>query len=133
MLNEHQLKAIQTTEGHVLVLAGAGSGKTSVITHRIAYLIKEKHVAPTSILGLTFTNKSAEEMRKRVASMVDPSLAKQVILSTFHSFCMRILRKDIDKLGYTKDFSIYDEKETKRLLNQLVQRRTRPRWRSPLA
>ncbi len=120
MLNEHQLKAIQTTEGHVLVLAGAGSGKTSVITHRIAYLIKEKNVAPTSILGLTFTNKSAEEMRKRVASMVDPSLAKQVILSTFHSFCMRVLRKDIDKLGYTKDFSIYDEKETKRLLNQLV-------------
>ncbi len=120
MLNDHQKQAIHTTEGHVLVLAGAGSGKTSVITHRIAHLIKEKNVSPSSILGLTFTNKSAEEMRKRVASMVDPSLAKQVILSTFHSFCMRILRRDIDKLGYTKDFSIYDEKETRRLLNQLV-------------
>jgi superfamily I DNA/RNA helicase len=120
MLNEHQNKAILATEGHVLVLAGAGSGKTSVITHRIAYLIREKQVPPTSILGLTFTNKAAEEMRKRVASMVDPALAKQVTLATFHSFCMRVLRKDIDKLGYTKDFSIYDEKETKRLLNQLV-------------
>ncbi len=120
MLNDHQRKAIQTTEGHVLVLAGAGSGKTSVITHRIAYLIQEKQVNPSSILGLTFTNKAAEEMRKRVASMVDPALAKQVLLSTFHSFCMRILRRDIDKLGYTKDFSIYDEKETRRLLNQLV-------------
>ena len=120
MLNEHQNKAILATEGHVLVLAGAGSGKTSVITHRIAYLIREKQVPPSSILGLTFTNKAAEEMRKRVASMVDPALAKQVTLSTFHSFCMRVLRKDIDKLGYTKDFSIYDEKEIKRLLNQLV-------------
>ena len=120
MLNEHQNKAILATEGHVLVLAGAGSGKTSVITHRIAYLIREKQVPPTSILGLTFTNKAAEEMKKRVASMVDPALVKQVTLSTFHSFCMRVLRKDIDKLGYTKDFSIYDEKEIKRLLNQLV-------------
>ncbi len=120
MLNDHQKKAIHTTEGHVLVLAGAGSGKTSVITHRIAYLIQEKQVNPSSILGLTFTNKASEEMRKRVASMVDPSLAKQVILSTFHSFCMRVLRRDIDKLGYTKDFSIYDEKETRRLLNQIV-------------
>jgi DNA helicase-2/ATP-dependent DNA helicase PcrA len=120
MLNDQQRKAIHTTEGHVLVLAGAGSGKTSVITHRIAYLIKEKNVPPSSILGLTFTNKSAEEMRKRVASMVEPALVKQVVLSTFHSFCMRILRKDIDKLGYTKDFSLYDEKETRRVLNQLV-------------
>lgn len=120
MLNDHQRKAIQTTDGHVLVLAGAGSGKTSVITHRIAYLINEKKTAPSSILGLTFTNKAAEEMRKRVAAMVELPLAKQVTLSTFHSFCMRILRRDIDKLGYTKDFSIYDEKETRRLLNQLV-------------
>ncbi len=120
MLNEKQQQAIAITEGYVLVLAGAGSGKTSVITHRIAHLIKDKHVPPSSILGLTFTNKAAEEMRKRVAALVDPSLAKQVILSTFHSFCMRILRKEIDKLGYTKDFTIYDEKETRRLLNQLV-------------
>ncbi len=120
MLNANQKRAIYTTEGHVLVLAGAGSGKTSVITHRIAHLIKDKGVSPSSILGLTFTNKAAEEMRRRVASMVDPSQVKPLTLATFHSFCMRVLRKDIDKLGYTKDFSIYDEKEVRRLLNQLV-------------
>src|SRR3569832_2411750 len=106
MLNDHQRKAIQTIEGHVLVLAGAGSGKTSVITHRIAYLIQEKHVPPSSILGLTFTNIAADEMCKRVASMVDPSLAKQVLLSTFHSFCMRVLRFVFVFLGFSFVFCL---------------------------
>lgn len=120
MLNKDQQQAIETTEGHVLVLAGAGSGKTSVITHRIAYLIQKKQVAPSSILGLTFTNKAAQEMQKRVALMIGASVAKQVTLSTFHSFCMQVLRKDINKLGYTKNFSLYDERDTLRLLNQLA-------------
>jgi superfamily I DNA/RNA helicase len=120
MLNNEQQKAIETTDGLVLVLAGAGSGKTSVITHRIAYLIQKKQVSPSSILGLTFTNKAAQEMQKRVASMIDPKIAKQVTLSTFHSFCMQVLRKDIDKLGYTKNFSLYDERDIKRILNQLA-------------
>ena len=120
MLNDQQRKAIHTTEGRVLILAGAGSGKTSVLTHRIAHLIKNLNTPPTSILGLTFTNKAAAEMRKRVADMIDSSLAKHVTLCTFHSFCMQILRKEIHKLGYTRDFSIYDERDVRRLLNHLV-------------
>lgn len=120
MLNEEQKKAIQTTEGRVLILAGAGSGKTSVITHRIAYLIKNLNVAPSAILGLTFTNKAAQEMRKRVGSLIDAPLAKHVVLTTFHSFCMQVLRKDINKLGYTKDFTLYDERDVHRLVNHLV-------------
>ncbi len=120
MLNDQQRKAIHTTEGRVLILAGAGSGKTSVITHRIAHLIKNLNTHPTSILGLTFTNKAAAEMRKRVASMIDPALVKQITLCTFHSFCMQILRKEIHQLGYTRDFSLYDERDVRRLLNHLV-------------
>lgn len=120
MLNEQQKKAIETTKGRVLILAGAGSGKTSVITHRIAHLIKNLNIQPSSILGLTFTNKAAEEMRKRVADMIDPKLAKQITLCTFHSFCMQVLRREIDKLGYTRDFSLYDERDIRRLLNQLA-------------
>jgi DNA helicase-2/ATP-dependent DNA helicase PcrA len=120
MLNDEQRKAIHTTEGRVLILAGAGSGKTSVITHRIAHLIKNLNTEPSSILGLTFTNKAAGEMRKRVAGMIDPALAKQVTLCTFHSFCMQILRKEIHRLGYTRDFSLYDERDVRRLLNHLV-------------
>jgi DNA helicase II / ATP-dependent DNA helicase PcrA len=120
MLNEDQKKAIRTTEGRVLILAGAGSGKTSVITHRIAHLIQNLNTPPSAILGLTFTNKAAQEMRKRVAGLIDPSLAKQVVLTTFHSFCMQVLRKEIDKLGYTKDFTLYDQRDVARLVNHLV-------------
>lgn len=120
MLNNEQKKAVQTTQGRVLILAGAGSGKTSVITHRIAHLIKNLNVDPSSILGLTFTNKAAEEMRKRVAEMIDGPKAKQVTLCTFHSFCMKILRREIEKLGYTRDFTLYDERDVRRLLNHLV-------------
>ncbi len=119
-LNSAQLQAVHTTQGRVLILAGAGSGKTSVLTHRMAYLLSEKQVSPQSILGLTFTNKAALEMRNRVASLVDPKIARQLTLCTFHSFCMQILRKKIDCLGYTNDFSLYDEKDMKRLLNQMA-------------
>jgi superfamily I DNA/RNA helicase len=120
MLNPQQKKAVEATEGRVLILAGAGSGKTSVLTHRIAHLIKNLNTSPKSILGLTFTNKAAEEMKKRVASMVDPALASQVTLCTFHSFCMQVLRREIHRLGYTRDFSLYDEKDVRRLVNQLA-------------
>ena len=119
-LNTKQQEAVKATEGRVLVLAGAGSGKTSVLTHRIAYLISKKGVLPESILGLTFTNKAAGEMRERLKNMIDPAKASQVILSTFHSFCCRILRKEIHHLGYTSNFTIYDERDQRRLLQQVA-------------
>jgi superfamily I DNA/RNA helicase len=118
-LNEPQLRAVRTTQGRVLVLAGAGSGKTRVIVHRIAHLIQNLNVSPRSILGLTFTNKAAEEMRHRVEKLIGPQ-GKQVTLSTFHSFCMQVLRKEIDKLGYTREFSLYDEKDMQRLIKQVA-------------
>src|SRR3989337_2149894 len=119
-LNDAQRRAVEATEGRVLVLAGAGSGKTKVIVHRIAYLIQHKGAFPESILGLTFTNKAASEMRERLAKLVPAAVAKKVILTTFHSFCMRILRQEIHHLGYTKDFSLYDEGDIRRLLKQLA-------------
>lgn len=119
-LNPHQERAVQATEGRVLILAGAGSGKTSVLAHRIAYLIRSGKAAPDAILGLTFTNKAAREMRERVGKLIDSRSAKQVTLCTFHSFCMQILRKEIHHLGYTPQFSLYDENDVKRLLKQLA-------------
>lgn len=114
-LNSEQLRAVNTVNGRVLILAGAGSGKTSVLTMRMAHLIKNLHISPKAILGLTFTNKAAAEMRHRMASIVEPAAARQVTLCTFHSFCMRVLREDISLLGYTSEFSLYDEKDVKRL------------------
>lgn len=119
-LNPAQQQAVETVAGRVLVLAGAGSGKTRVLTLRIAYLVNQCHVSPKQILGLTFTNKAAAEMRQRIAKMVDPKLAKQVTLSTFHSFCLQVLRADIHRLGYTPHFSLYDEKDIQRLMNQIA-------------
>ncbi len=120
MLNPEQKKAVLASKGRVLVLAGAGSGKTSVLACRIAHLIQNENVSPHSILGLTFTNKAAEEMRSRVTRFTSPQIAKQVTLSTFHSFCMQILRQEIHNLGFTSDFSLYDEKDVKRVLTQIV-------------
>ncbi len=119
-LNPEQKKAVLTTKGRILVLAGAGSGKTSVLTCRMAYLIQEKSVLPENILGLTFTNKAAGEMRSRLARFSSPQIAKRVTLCTFHSFCMQLLRKEIYRLGFTTDFSLYDEKDVKRLLTHIV-------------
>lgn len=116
MLNAEQERAVKTVEGRVLVLAGAGSGKTRVIVHRIAHLIQNLHVDPKAIAGLTFTNKAAAEMRHRLEDLIGSSLAGQVTLSTFHSFCMQILRKEIEKLGYTRDFSLYDERDLERIV-----------------
>jgi superfamily I DNA/RNA helicase len=118
MLNSHQNEAVCSVSGRVLVLAGAGSGKTSVITHRIAYLIRECGVPRTAILGLTFTNKAAAEMRHRVQELVGD--AKGITLATFHSFCMQILRKEIQRLGYTQDFSLYDERDIQRIITQIA-------------
>jgi superfamily I DNA/RNA helicase len=120
MLNSEQKKAVLATRGKVLVLAGAGSGKTTVLACRIAHLIQKEGISPTSILGLTFTNKAAEEMRERVGRFTDKKTAKQVTLCTFHSFCMQVLRQEIHLLGFTSEFSLYDEKDVRRVLSQIV-------------
>jgi DNA helicase II / ATP-dependent DNA helicase PcrA len=114
-LNPAQRKAVLTVQGRVLILAGAGSGKTSVLAYRTAHLLQNLKVSPEAILGLTFTNKAAQEMCARVANLVSYKVAKKVTLSTFHSFCMQILRKEIVKLGYTSNFTLYDEKDIRRL------------------
>jgi len=107
-LNPEQKEAVLTTEGPVLILAGAGSGKTKVLTQRIAYLISAKQVAPWSILAITFTNKAAREMQNRVAAIIGGVAAQETWISTFHSLCVRILRRDIDRLGINRNFSILD-------------------------
>lgn len=119
-LNPHQKKAIETVDGRLLVLAGAGSGKTRVLTLRMLYLIQKLHVSPSSILGLTFTNKAAAEMRQRIAPYVQKSEAKQLTLCTFHSFCMQILRQEITRLGYTSQFSLYNEGDVLRLIRMIA-------------
>ena len=106
-LSEVQQKAVRATEGPVLVLAGAGSGKTSVLTNRVAYLVNEKGVDPFSILAITFTNKAANEMKERISALVDFDVSRMAI-STFHSMCAKFLRFDADKIGYERNFSIYD-------------------------
>ena len=108
-LNEEQQKPVLDTEGAVLVLAGAGSGKTRVLTSRIAYLVEEKGVYPSAILAITFTNKAAAEMKERLSAMVDG--AESMWICTIHSMCVRILRMFADRLGFNKNFSIYSETE----------------------
>ena len=122
-LNPPQCEAVQTTEGPLLVLAGAGSGKTRVITVRIAYLIAEKNIAPHNILAVTFTNKAAGEMRARVHELLkDERLNSAPLISTFHSLCVRILRQDIDKLeeGYKKTFTIYDTDDSQKVVKACI-------------
>lgn len=118
-LNEKQLEAVECINGPLLVLAGAGSGKTSVITHRIAYLINAG-VSPFNILAITFTNKAAGEMRERVMRKLSLDEGANVWVSTFHSMCVRLLRRDIDKLGYTRDFTIYDTDDQKTLMRGCI-------------
>ncbi len=117
-LNPMQKEAVLHTEGPLLILAGAGSGKTRVLTHRIAYLIEEKEINPWNILAITFTNKAAGEMRERVDSLVGFG-AESIWVSTFHSSCVRILRRHIENLGYTTSFSIYDSDDQKTLMKQV--------------
>src|SRR5919199_1177605 len=122
-LNPQQREAVTETEGPLLILAGAGSGKTRVITVRIAYLIAEKHVAPHNILAVTFTNKAAEEMRQRVNLLLSGErLTSAPLISTFHSLCVRILRQHIEalKAGYTRSFTIYDQDDSVRLVKACI-------------
>ena len=118
-MNPKQTEAVLTTEGPVLVMAGAGSGKTRVLTHRIAYLIDEKEINPWNILAITFTNKAAREMQERVGALLG-SQADDVWISTFHSMCVRILRRNIDLLGYNHQFTIIDTSEARTLMKRVL-------------
>ena len=126
-LNPEQRAAVEATEGPLLILAGAGSGKTRVITSRIAWLIREKGVAPDSILAVTFTNKASKEMGERVEKMLDHSSLAKPLLCTFHSLCVRLLRRDIEALkvggeGLTRSFAIYDENDQQAIVKQAMKR-----------
>ncbi len=120
-LNEQQKKAVFTTAGPVLVLAGAGSGKTRALTHRIAYLMKEEGVEPYHIMAITFTNKAAGEMRERVNNLIGFG-SEQVWVSTFHSTCVRILRRYIDRLGFDNNFTIYDTDDQKGIIKEVCKK-----------
>lgn len=119
-MNDKQTEAVLQTEGPLLVLAGAGSGKTRVLTHRVAYLIEHKNVMPWRILAITFTNKAAKEMRERVIKLLGPD-GNDVWVSTFHALCVRILRRDADKLGYNRAFTIADPGEQRTLIKRVLQ------------
>lgn len=118
-LNPEQKTAVLHGEGPLLILAGAGSGKTRVLTHRIAYLIEEKGVSPASILAITFTNKAAKEMRERVEKLIGAA-ANNMWIGTFHSTCVKILRKDIDKLGFEKSFVIFDSQDQQTVIKDCI-------------
>src|ERR1700716_3591264 len=122
-LNPEQREAVLHRDGPLLILAGAGSGKTRVITYRIAHLISEKRVPPWNILAVTFTNKAAQEMRQRVQRLLrDEELSAMPLVSTFHSLCVHILRQDIEKLNdkYTRTFTIYDQDDSLRLIKNCI-------------
>ncbi|ENH95729.1 ATP-dependent DNA helicase [Gracilibacillus halophilus YIM-C55.5] len=118
-LNQKQQEAVKHTEGPLLIMAGAGSGKTRVLTHRIAYLLGEKEVSPRNILAITFTNKAAREMKERITDLVG-SRGADMWVSTFHSMCVRILRRDIDRIGYSRNFSIIDGSDQLTLVKNIL-------------
>src|SRR5690625_846126 len=118
-LNKEQKEAVKHTEGALLIMAGAGSGKTRVLTHRIAYLLSEKDVSPRNVLAITFTNKAAREMRDRVNQLVGQG-GEQIWVSTFHSMCVRILRRDIDRIGYSRNFTILDSSDQLTVVRQVL-------------
>ncbi|MBE6081540.1 DNA helicase PcrA [Acidilutibacter cellobiosedens] len=118
-LNEKQKEGVLHTEGPLLILAGAGSGKTRVITHKIAYLIEEKRVFPSNILAITFTNKAAKEMKERVEGLLKGRV-EDIWMGTFHSMCVRILRREIESIGYKRNFSIYDSLDQKTLVKECI-------------
>ena len=118
-LNDEQLAAVQCAEGQALIVAGAGSGKTRVLTYRVAYLLEKMGVSPYEILAITFTNKAANEMKERLGKMVE--YADGLWVSTFHSFCAKVLRVDGERLGYDKHYSIYSENDSERLIKRIIQ------------
>ena len=118
-MNKMQLEAVKHTEGPLLILAGAGSGKTRVLTHRIAYLVEEKGVSPYEILAITFTNKAAREMKERIQELLGDN-QRDLWVSTFHSSCVRILRRDIEKIGYQKNFVIYDSTDQETVVKECI-------------
>lgn len=118
-LNKDQKDAVIHTEGPVLIMAGAGSGKTRVLTHRVAYIIEHNHVMPWNILAITFTNKAAREMRERVSKLLGEG-GNDVWVSTFHALCVRILRRYIDVLGYNRAFTIADTSEQRTLVKRVL-------------
>jgi DNA helicase-2/ATP-dependent DNA helicase PcrA len=120
-LNPQQRIAVEHGRGPALVLAGAGSGKTRVIAHRIAYLIRNAAARPENILAVTFTNKAAKEMRERVQKIIGASRSAEPLIATFHSFCVRLLRREIHHIGYRRDFSIYDSDDQKRLIKRILE------------
>ncbi|HEO1880300.1 TPA: DNA helicase PcrA [Streptococcus agalactiae] len=117
-MNDKQAEAVQTTDGPLLIMAGAGSGKTRVLTHRIAYLIDEKYVNPWNILAITFTNKAAREMRERAIAL-NPA-TQDTLIATFHSMCVRILRREADYIGYNRNFTIVDPSEQRTLMKRII-------------
>jgi len=120
-LNSVQREAAEYTSGPLLILAGAGSGKTRVLTYKIAYLLETKFCAPWEILAITFTNKAAKEMKSRVEEIVG-EVSKDIWLGTFHSVCVRILKREIGALGYNKDFNILDELDKKKIIKEIMKR-----------
>ena len=119
-LNPEQARAVTTTEGPLLILAGAGSGKTRVLAHRVAYLIGVKGVRPWQILAVTFTNKAAAEMRERIIALVGADAGREVTMGTFHSLCARILRRDGEAIGIDRRFAVYDTDDQTQLMKQVL-------------
>ena len=118
-LNDRQKEAVISTEGPCLVIAGAGSGKTKVLTHKIAYLISEKYVKPWNIIAITFTNKAANEMKERIQNIIGDA-ANDLWMGTFHSICVKILRKYIDRIGFDHSFLIFDTSDQKTLIKECL-------------
>ncbi len=119
-LNDKQYEAVVNYEGPCLVIAGAGSGKTKVLTHKIAYLVQEKNIKPWNILAITFTNKAANEMKERVEKIVGGDISRNMWIGTFHSICVRILRRYIDRIGYESSFVIFDTTDGRAMIKNCL-------------